>query len=237
MTYLDVHILFLLLPVVFLFRRVQELPPARRRAGWRAVASLVAIATVWTTPWDNQMVRFDVWTYPPDAVIGTILYVPIEEHLFFILQPIFTGCVTLLAMGARDRGPRVRRVALASGGVLLGLFAGAFALPDDPNFYYLWAIAIWFLPPLALQFFVGGDRLLRRWKRLGTAWLGTTGYLCLVDGLAMRRSVWTIEPETSLGWMVGNVPIEEIAFFAVTNALVIGGVALYVDLIGGGDAE
>ena len=29
------------------------------------------------------------WAYPPNSIIGTIFLVPIEEHLFFILQPIF----------------------------------------------------------------------------------------------------------------------------------------------------
>jgi 15-cis-phytoene synthase/lycopene beta-cyclase len=29
------------------------------------------------------------WGYPPNSIIGKIFHVPIEEHLFFILQPIF----------------------------------------------------------------------------------------------------------------------------------------------------
>jgi len=29
------------------------------------------------------------WDYPPNSIMGTIFLVPIEEHLFFILQPIF----------------------------------------------------------------------------------------------------------------------------------------------------
>ncbi len=28
------------------------------------------------------------WEYPPNTIVGTIFLVPIEEHLFFILQPI-----------------------------------------------------------------------------------------------------------------------------------------------------
>ena len=29
------------------------------------------------------------WEYPPGSIIGKIFLVPVEEHLFFILQPIF----------------------------------------------------------------------------------------------------------------------------------------------------
>jgi 15-cis-phytoene synthase/lycopene beta-cyclase len=60
-------------------------------------------ATIYTTPWDNVAYIYFIagladkqfiiarggWTYPVGSVIGTIHYIPIEEHLFFILQPIF----------------------------------------------------------------------------------------------------------------------------------------------------
>jgi len=46
------------------------------------------MATIWTTPWDNWILSQTGWSYPPGSIIGRIFLVPIEEHLFFIFQPI-----------------------------------------------------------------------------------------------------------------------------------------------------
>jgi 15-cis-phytoene synthase/lycopene beta-cyclase len=37
------------------------------------------------------------WSYPPGSIVGKIFYVPLEEHLFFILQPIFLTLVHSIA--------------------------------------------------------------------------------------------------------------------------------------------
>ena len=47
---------------------------------------LSLIALVYTTPWDNYLIFRGVWTYPPDAVVGKLGYVPLEEYGFMILQ-------------------------------------------------------------------------------------------------------------------------------------------------------
>ncbi len=46
-----------------------------------------------------------------------------------------------------------------------------------------------------------------------------TLFLSLADSTALGV-VWNINPEKSLGIHVGNVPLEEILFFLLTNALV-----------------
>lgn len=232
MTYLEVHTLFLVLPTLFALRRVSTLPSEDQRYRWQALLALVVIASVWTTPWDNLMVVKEVWTYPPDAVIGTILYVPIEEHLFFVMQPIFTGALALWVVGEPDHAPRDGRVANLMALFVIAAFTLFALMPDLQSTYYLRAIFLWFLPPLALQLLAGGDRLARRWRPLVGVWFATTVFLCLVDGLAMRKAVWSITDATSIGIDIGNVPVEEIAFFAITNALVIAGTVLYVDIIG-----
>lgn len=43
---------------------------------------LPCIAFVWTTPWDNELVRQRAWRYPRSCVIGTIGFVPVEEYFF-----------------------------------------------------------------------------------------------------------------------------------------------------------
>jgi lycopene cyclase domain-containing protein len=83
----------------------------------------------------------------------------------------------------------------------------------------------WALPPIVLQWLVGW-RLLQRERR---AWLLgiliPTVYLALADSTALGV-VWTISPAKSLGIFVGNVPVEEIAFFLLTNTLVVQSVVL-----------
>jgi len=55
------------------------------------VAADCPAGAVYTTPWDNYLIWRDVWHYGTDRVVGTIGYVPVEEYLFFLLQPILTG--------------------------------------------------------------------------------------------------------------------------------------------------
>ena len=44
---------------------------------------LAQVAMVATTPWDSYLIRTNVWTYPPDAVLGLRLFkIPAEEVFF-----------------------------------------------------------------------------------------------------------------------------------------------------------
>lgn len=83
----------------------------------------------------------------------------------------------------------------------------------------------WALPPIVLQWLVGW-RLLQRER---PAWLLgiliATVYLALADSTALGI-VWTISPAKSLGIFVGNVPVEELLFFLLTNSLVVQSVVL-----------
>lgn len=63
--------------------------------GRRQLPLLVAVAVVYTAPWDRQLIVDHVWSYPSGQVIGaTLLDVPLEEYAFYVLQ------VTLVALVA-----------------------------------------------------------------------------------------------------------------------------------------
>jgi lycopene cyclase domain-containing protein len=83
----------------------------------------------------------------------------------------------------------------------------------------------WALPPIFLQWFVGWQFLWRQRRAWGLAILLLTVYLSLADSTALG-TVWTIAPEKSLGRSIGNVPLEEIVFFLLTNTLVVQSVIL-----------
>jgi lycopene cyclase domain-containing protein len=53
---------------------------------WYKLYLLPVIAFVWTTPWDNELVRKEAWSYPKSCVLARIGYVPVEEYAFVSLS-------------------------------------------------------------------------------------------------------------------------------------------------------
>ncbi len=75
----------------------------RRELGAVGLMSLVAL--VYSTPWDNWIVAQGVWSYDPARVAGIVIgWVPLEEYLFFMLQPMLSGLIVLALLA------RVRRI-------------------------------------------------------------------------------------------------------------------------------
>ena len=93
---------------------------------------------------------------------------------------------------------------------------------------YLTLILIWAGPIILIQWLIGGNILLKRWKVLLPAILLPTLYLTTVDFAALRSGTWIINPAASLNIFIPiiNVPIEEAVFFLVTNTLVVQGLIL-----------
>lgn len=98
MTYLAFHLVFILPPILLLAVPVRRGPALGPRARW-SLPAMMAIALVYTTPWDNYLVWRGVWGYAPGRVLGTIGYVPVEEYLFFLLQPLLSGLWVYLLLG------------------------------------------------------------------------------------------------------------------------------------------
>lgn len=231
MTYIGFLVVFLVVPILLL--GVLQL---QRPAGWRAwvtTGCLSGIALVYTTPWDNHLVALGIWTYDPQRVLGiTLGWVPLEEYLFFVLQPILVG---LWAMAEKSplsspgtQGGNGRRISLVILGAL-ELIALGFWIRGASRGVYLSRILAWGLPPLALQIVVGGDRLWAMRRTLIRRWLPPTLWLWLADGIAIRAGIWTIEPAYTVGLSIAGLPLEEMVFFALTNLLVASGWTLAMD--------
>ncbi|WWC89764.1 uncharacterized protein L201_004690 [Kwoniella dendrophila CBS 6074] len=84
-TYIQIHLYFIIPPILLL--TLLYFPVLGRREMLKFLW-LGFMATIWTTPWDNFILSQEGWSYPPNSILGKIGYVPIEEHMFFILQPI-----------------------------------------------------------------------------------------------------------------------------------------------------
>jgi lycopene cyclase domain-containing protein len=200
---------------------------------WLVIAILTGIAVIYTTPWDNYLVATGVWWYDPALVTGiTLGWVPLEEYAFFVLQPVLTGLWLLFLARRIPIHPPMRarqnmRLLSAAGVGLLWMGAVILLLSGWQAGRYLALELVWALPPIMLQLAVGAD-ILWRYRRLVIPVIASaTFYLFGIDALAIDSGTWTINPELTTGIVLGGVlPIEEAAFFLLTNTLLVFGLVL-----------
>jgi lycopene cyclase domain-containing protein len=119
------------------------------------------------------------------------------------------------------------RGSLAGAGAWTGVALGGLALLGVPDWYYLGAILAWAGPVLALQWAYGGRYLYRRRRRCAVAVLGPTLYLAVVDRIAIDAGLWRLSPAHTSGLTVFGLPIEEGAFFLLTNLMLAQGFLLF----------
>ena len=155
MTYLEFHLVFILPPLLLLLLWTRPRPPRL----W-AYLLMPLIALLYTTPWDNFLVYRGVWGYPEGRVLLRIGYVPLEEYLFFLLQPLLTGALLFRLAGAPPPGgPGLFRV-VGGGFWLLVAALGVMLLALGGEYLYLGLILAYFAPVFVLQWAFGGDLLL-----------------------------------------------------------------------------
>ena len=235
MTYLGFLIGFVLLPILLLLVWMQFDKKAKKLSSlisknMQLVFSfiiLTSLALLYTTPWDNYLVATGVWWYDADKVLGIILgWVPLEEYLFFILQPVLGGLILLLVYARRTdkHGERLIPAARSVGisiALLIWLAALAFLILGIPGATYLGLELIWAVPVIMLQLAFGADILWKYRHLLIGVILGLTIYLSAADAIAIQSGVWTIDPQQSSGLLLGGIlPIEEFIFFLLTNIMV-----------------
>ncbi len=232
MTYLQFHLVFIL-PVILALAAAAR--PALAAPRFRyALAGVAVIALAYTTPWDNYLVWKGVWVYGAGRVLGVIGYVPVEEYLFFVLQPFLTG-LWLYALHARMRpdppaaasGAGVR----AAGGLLFVAVAafGAVCLGADRTLY-LGLILAWCAPVLAGQWAWAGAWMWSQRRLYLAAALPPTLYLWVADRLAIGWGIWSIAERYTTGAHLFGLPLEEAVFFLVTNLLVVQGLFLFLQI-------
>lgn len=235
MTYLVFLLVFIVPPIVVLaLLQPRPLGGVGGRRGVWSLPALCAIAFLYTTPWDNYLVFRGVWGYGPERVLGTIGYVPVEEYLFFLLQPILTGLFAYLVLARSPPPPSppgrpslVRAAgtltygALALAGALLLLLGGDRSL-------YLGLILSWAAPVLALMWLYAGPHFWQHRVAFARVLIPATLYLWAADWYAIGSDIWYISDAYSLGFDPLGLPIEEATFFLVTNLLVVQGVILFL---------
>jgi lycopene cyclase domain-containing protein len=225
LTYLQFLAVFVGLPLsVLVVGSVVSWRPSRAPFGIQtgALALMVALALVYTTPWDNYLIARGVWWYGDDVVTMRIWQMPLGEYLFVIIQSVLVGVWTFSRDGAVDptvaHSWRDRLVGVLAG-VAVTLVGVAFLLGPASTFY-MGAIFAWAGPVFALQWGVGWRYLRAIWWRLVVMVTVPVVYLSSIDRLAIEWGLWTISPTYSTGLTVGGLPLEEGVFFLVTSLFV-----------------
>jgi lycopene beta-cyclase len=195
----------------------------------------VGLALVYTTPWDNYLVATQVWWYNASQVTGiTLGYVPLEEYTFFVVQTLTTGLFLLVIFDhtgelSKEVKPNGRlRVWTSIVIGIIGLISACVLLVNWMPGRYAALILAWASFPLVIQLAFGADILWGRRRTLLLTIIPITLYLWLMDALSIGAGIWTIDPMQTTGIMVGNLPIEEMLFFLVTNILVSFGLTLFI---------
>ena len=231
MSYLTFHLVFLAPPIALMLlahRRPESFDDDLRVD--LAIPLICFIALSYTTPWDNYLVAQEIWWYGSDRVVSTIGHVPVEEYLFFVLQPLLTGlflyqCLSRYGTAPKSSPPIAPWIGAT---VFLGLamLGGAFLLDNRPQTTYLALILTWAPPILAGMWLYDGETL---WALRSTVLVSTTVptlYLWIADAVAIGTRIWTISPTHTIGVSALGLPIEEATFFLFTNLLVVQGVLL-----------
>ncbi|TYT61867.1 lycopene cyclase domain-containing protein [Natrialba swarupiae] len=230
LSYLSIHAIFVLPPIVVLGWFASR----RDHARWstRALTGLgviLVLAVVYTTPWDNLLIAEGVWWYGTGSVRATIWHAPVEEYLFFVFQPLLTGFWLFQFLRVPDRSlriPRLHRLVGALAGLSIGGL-GWLLLGSTPT-TYLGAILLWAGPILAIQWAFGITALWDVRRTVALAVAVPTLYLWIVDRIAIGLGVWVISEEHTIGVSLIGLPVEEALFFLVTNVFVVQGLVLYV---------
>lgn len=228
-SYLLFDLVFLAVPAVALAALI---PADRRRHAATAIALVAVVTVVYAAPWDNYVVSQGVWTYGDGSVVAQLPYTPLGEYLFFVLQPALVG-----AWYYRDPPDVVADVGVGpfptrpvTGAIWFAAALAGGALLSAPSLegggYYLGALLLWVAPLIAVEWVFGGPALWRYRRPLVSAVAVTTAYLWVVDWVALETGVWSVSAAHSLGVAVAGVPVEELAFFLLSNTLLVSAYVL-----------
>jgi lycopene cyclase domain-containing protein len=95
-----------------------------------------------------------------------------------------------------------------------------------PQLTYLAMELAWALPVVLLQWLLGHETLRAHWRPVLAGVAIPTAYLSVADSIAIGRGIWTLSPELTTRLVAFGVPLEEAAFFLLTNLMVVQGLLL-----------
>jgi len=230
MSYLAFHAVFTLPIILLLAIRLPQSSRIEGWSAWSAIGLIACVAFIYTTPWDNYLVARNVWWYGPDRVVTTIGHVPLEEYMFFMLQPVLSGLFLFHYLLRSDSVPASSSERPAWIGslafFLLAVASGAVLAVGFSSGTYMALILLWAAPLLSGMWLYGGQTLWAYRRMLGPSVAIPTVYLWIADATAIHNEIWTISDTYTLGVSPLGFPLAEATFFLVTNLLVVQGLLL-----------
>lgn len=218
-------------PVIVVLAVLANYRLGTRRDVLTGTALLAVLALVYTTPWDNYLIRRGVWWYGDGAVALRLGAAPLGEYLFFLLQPLLVALwvarFSVVSDRSRTLSLPVRALGLLGAGVIA--LVGIILLGDDSGLY-LGSLLAWSAPILAIQWGFGWPVLAAEWRAVLGGTAVPTVYLWVVDRAAIALGLWTISDRYTTGLDIPllGLPIEEAVFFLLTSLFVVQGLVLYV---------
>jgi lycopene cyclase domain-containing protein len=186
---------------------------------------------------DNWWVANGIWYYDSQLVCGVVIgWVPIEEYTFFVLQTLMVGLFVLWGNSYFKHSEIIEsphkniRVVSIIFVLLIWIISILILLSGFVKGIYFSLIIIWSFPPVILQLAFGADILWQRKKVVSFLIFISTLYLSWADALAISIGIWTVELNTSFGFLIGDIlPVEEILFFLMTNVLIVFAITLGIE--------
>lgn len=242
MTYLQFHFVFIIPVILLLIWKMPKPVPFAEGKHWLYLTLTALIAFLYTVPWDNYLVWKGIWGYGNERVLAVIGYVPIEEYLFFILQPFLTGLFYFYVLQRSNLGAKTRTLRPFSlkdrcklqaihlpSTLLFALVAlfGFYCLFNDRTLY-MGLILAWAFPVVCGLWLLVGKSLLKEWRFFMISLWIPTFYLWFADWVALRLGIWSISLDYTTHWHLFGLPIEEALFFFTTNLLVILSISMFI---------
>lgn len=230
MTYLQFHLVFILPPLLALAATSRGSVARLGPRALPALAGVLVLALAYTTPWDAELIRRGVWGYGPERVIGTIGVIPVEEYMFFLLQPLLAGLwfYRLVPPGLADAPPPRAGFRWGGAAVYAALAIFGVLLLQRREGTYMGMILVWAAPVLAAQWALAAGRIAAAPRAFALGVAVPTLYLWMADAIAIRLGIWHISPTLTLGVKLGWLPLEEAVFFLVTTVLCVQGLMLFL---------
>ena len=237
MTYIDFLLVFTVLPISILLILL------RRFLNKQYILTLLlvsVIAFVATSAWDNYAVYSGIWMFPREKTLGIYLYyVPIEEYLFFFLQTYLTGLVQLFYLSKfyniEDKHPAKNSVSIKIFSLsVYALIFYLYANDTEPlklpfgEWNYLFHLFSWAGTFILIQFVFGRRKIIHNIKLIIVPTIIMTIYFSLADSISIGNGIWYFDPVQTIGAKIGNVPVEEILFFLMTNILITEAMVLFL---------
>ncbi len=196
----------------------------------QAMYLLMLMAFVYTTPWDNYLVKTGIWSYEDHNILFKIGYVPFEEYCFFLLQTVMTTswCLFILNKNEIKKNTDQKKAKYFIVSLFAILFVSSLLMLQNTSTKYLGLILVWVLPVFILQWVIGGEHLIANLKTFMLCLWPPTIYLWLADSYALYKNIWSISETQTIGLKLYTLPFEEAVFFLATNLMLCQGLILYL---------